>query len=175
VPEGAEKKSVWFVKVSASRDSGGSKRPSGADILPTKSMKLSKGTSPHVVASTVAACIMPETHISEVSISIRGAKGGERHSGCKTVPGAKVAPSAKKSIVPTIRALAALSSDGTEESSPHDQAPEVQLKADPRGPLMEPQARSATKSGPQPALEFSLCIVPTAGAAGASTSCFWIF
>jgi hypothetical protein len=38
---------------------------------------------------------------------------------------------------------------GTKESSPHYQAPEVQSKADPRGPSMEPQARYVTSSGPR--------------------------
>jgi hypothetical protein len=38
----------------------------------------------------------------------------------------KVAPSAKKCIVTTIRALATISSEGSQESSPHNQAPEVQ-------------------------------------------------
>jgi hypothetical protein len=78
--------------------------------------------------------------ISEVSAGTGGAKGGGRRLGCKTVPEAKAGPSAKKRIVPAIGALAALSSDGTEESSLHDRALVVQSKADHRGPLAEPQA-----------------------------------
>jgi hypothetical protein len=57
----------------------------------------------------------------------------------------------------------------------HDEEPEVQSKVDPRGPSTEPQARSAATSGPQPAPEASLCIVLSAGTAGALTGCFWIW
>jgi hypothetical protein len=47
-------------------------------------------------------------------------------AGYKTVPRAKkAAPSAKKRIVPAIGALAAISLVGTQESSLHDQVPEV--------------------------------------------------
>jgi hypothetical protein len=60
-----EKKGAEPVKVSRARASGGPKWPSGADILPVKSMKLSKGTAPHAIASTVVRCIMPEAHGSE--------------------------------------------------------------------------------------------------------------
>jgi hypothetical protein len=88
------------------------------------------------------------------------------------MPGAKAAPSAKKCIIPAIGALAALSSLGTKESSLHDQAPKVQSKADPRGPSAEPQARSATTSGPRPAPEVSLPIIPSVGTTGASKGCF---
>jgi hypothetical protein len=77
-------------------------------------------------------------------------------------------------IVAVIGALAALSSDGSTESSPNDQALEVQLRADPRGPLTEPHARFAAASGLQPTPKASLWVVPSADAAGASTGCFWI-
>jgi hypothetical protein len=103
-------------------------------------VKLSKGTIPRVITLATATRIMPETCISEVSAGAGGAKGGGRLPGCKTVPGTKAAPSAKKCIIPAIRALAALSSEGTEESSPHDQTTKVQSKADLCGPSAEPQA-----------------------------------
>jgi hypothetical protein len=83
-----------------------------------------------VVALVAAARIMPEMRIVEVLTVAGGAWGGEKRLGYKTVPRVKVAPSAKKHIILAIEALAALSSDGTEESSLHDQAPEVQSKVD---------------------------------------------
>jgi hypothetical protein len=142
--------------------------------VPTKSAKLSKRIVPHAIASAAVARVMLGVRISEVSIGAGGAKSSGKRPGFKTVSGAKAAPCAKKHIVPAIGALAALSLDGTEESSTHDQAPEVQSKADPRGPSTEPQARSATISGPRPAPEVSLRIVTSVGAAGASTGCFLI-
>jgi hypothetical protein len=88
--------------------------------LMVKSAKLSKGAVLRVIASAATMRIMPETHVSEVSVGARGTKGTEKRRSCKSVPGAKVAPSAKKRIVPTIGTLAALSSDGTVKSLPHD-------------------------------------------------------
>jgi hypothetical protein len=126
-----ERKGAGLAKVSRSRASGCSKQPSGVDVPPAKSVKLSKDT-----------------------------KAGVKRPDCKTVFGAKAAPSAKKRIVLAIEVLAALCSEGTEESSPHDQAPEVQSKANPRGPLAKPQARCTTTSGPRPAPEVSLPITP---------------
>jgi hypothetical protein len=143
-----EKKSARLAKVSGSRGSGSSKWPLGADIMPAKSTKLSKGTIPHAVAWVAVARIMPETCILEVSTGAGGAKGSERRLGYKTMPRAKIAPSTKKHLVPAIEALATLSSDGTEDSSPHDRVPEVQSKANPRGSSSEHQARSTIKLGP---------------------------
>jgi hypothetical protein len=167
-PKVAKMTSVGLAKVYRSCGGGSSKWPTGADIPPVKSAKLSEGIIPRAVALAAVACIMLETCISMVSTGTEGAKGGEKRPGCKTMPGTKVAPYAKKCIIPAIGALAALSSDGTEESTLHDRAPEVQLKADPQGSLAEPQARSTTISGSQPAPKISLGIVPTTGA---STSC----
>jgi hypothetical protein len=161
-PKLAEKKSVGLAKVSRSHGSGSSKWPSNADIPSAKAVKLSKGTIPYMVASAAAARIIPVKCISEVSTGTGGAKGGERRPSSKNVPGAKVAPYAKKRIILTIGALAALSSNGTEESSLHDWAPEVQSKADPRGSVAEPQAWSTTISGLWSAPEVSLGLIPTA-------------
>jgi hypothetical protein len=63
------------------------------------------------------------SHILDVSISARGAKGGEKRRSSKLTPRTKVAPSTKKHIVPAIGALAALSPDRSTESMPNDQAP----------------------------------------------------
>jgi hypothetical protein len=101
-------------------------------------------------------------------------KSGEKCRSSNLVPRTKVAPSAKKCIVPVIGALVALSSDGSMDSLPNGQAPEVQSRADPWGPSTEPHARSAAASGPQHAPEASLQVVHSAGAAGASTGFFWI-
>jgi hypothetical protein len=78
-----------------------------------------------VIASAVAARVMPETCILDVSDDTRGDKGGEKHRSSKLVPRTKVAPSTKKRIIPSIGALAALSSDGSVESSLNDPAPEL--------------------------------------------------
>jgi hypothetical protein len=137
-------------------------------------VKLSKGTIPHAIASAAVARVMPETRILEVLAGAGGAKGGERRPGCKAMVRAKFAPSAKKCIIPAIGALATLPSEGTVKSSLHDRATEVQSKTDPRGSSAEPQIRSTTASVPQLAPEVSLRIVPSAGVAGASTCCFWI-
>jgi hypothetical protein len=58
-------------------------------------VKLSKGTIPHVIASAAVARVMPEMRILEVLVGAGGAKGGERRPGCKAMVRAKVAPSAK--------------------------------------------------------------------------------
>jgi hypothetical protein len=109
-------------------------------VLLVKSVKLSKGVVPHVIASAAAASAMLITHFLDVSVDAGHAKGGEKCQSSKLVPRTKVAPSAKKCIVQAIRALAALSSDGSAESSSNDQAPKVQSRVDHRGPSMEPHA-----------------------------------
>jgi hypothetical protein len=101
-----------------------------------------------VIASVAAMLVMPERRILEVSADAGGAKGSERCLGYRTLLGAKAAPYSKKCIVLAIGALAALSPDGIEESSPHHRAPEVHSKAEPPSPSVELQARSATTSGP---------------------------
>jgi hypothetical protein len=65
-PKATEKKGVGLAKVSRSRMSGSSNRPSGVDIPSEKSTKLSKGTVPRAIALIAAARIMPEMCISEV-------------------------------------------------------------------------------------------------------------
>jgi hypothetical protein len=106
--------------------------------------------------------------MSQLAPGVLKAVGGAQ----AVMPRGKAAPSAKKRIVSSIGALVALSSEGTEESSSHDQEPEVQSKADPHGSSAEPQVRSATNSGPRPTPEVSLPIIPSASAAGASIGCF---
>jgi hypothetical protein len=101
---------------------------------------------------------MQVTRVLEVS---RGAGGAKSDGGrpCYTTLGeAKAAPFPKKRIVTAIEALAlaALSSDGSEGSSPHDLTPEVQSKMDPHDPSLELKARSATRSVPRPTPEASL-------------------
>jgi hypothetical protein len=168
------KRSKVATKISGLCAGASSKRLPGGNVLPVKSVKLSKCVIPHVIASAAAARAMPITHVLDVSVDVGRAKGGEKCQSSKLVPRTKVAPSAKKCIAPVIRALAVLSSDGSAESSMNDQAPEVQSRADPWGLLMEPHARSAAASGPQPTPEASLRVVPSTSAAGASTGCFWI-
>jgi hypothetical protein len=124
------------------------KQPSSTDILPAKSVKLSKGTLHHAVASMTMTRVMPVTHVPEVLGGAGGAKGIGRRQHCTTLPGVKAAPSAKNRIISAIRAMASLSSDGSEGSSLHDPVPEVQSKVNPHSPLVEPQVWSATTSRP---------------------------
>jgi hypothetical protein len=74
--------------------------------------------------------IAPDSHGSLNLIGALCSKASGRGLGSKTMPRAKkIAPSAKKCIVPAIGDLATMSSEETQESSPHDQSPEVQSKA----------------------------------------------
>jgi hypothetical protein len=169
-PKVPEKKDAEPAKVSGARMSGGSKRPSSTDILPVRAAKLSKGTIPRTIASAAVACITFEMHGSENLLSTSGSKAGGRGPGCKTVPGSRKAiPSIKKHIIPAIGALATVSSEGTQESSPHDQVLEVQSKAGPHSQSLEPQAQSLATSGLRSIPEVSLPIAMSVGAAGAST------
>jgi hypothetical protein len=96
-----------------------------------KSVKLSKGIIPHAIASAAMVRITPEVCGSANLSSALGSKAGGRDLGFKSMPGAKkAAPSTKKRIVSAIGVLAAIYSEGNQESSPHDQAPEVQSKVD---------------------------------------------
>jgi hypothetical protein len=105
-----EKKGAEVAKFSGARVSGGSKRPSGVDILAAKSMKLTMGTITRALASAATTRILPETRDPEDLLSASGYKSSGRCPGCKTVPRAKATPTAKKCIVPAIGALAVMSS-----------------------------------------------------------------
>jgi hypothetical protein len=138
-PKAPENKGTEPAKVSGAHAKGGLRWPSDADIMAAKSMKLSKGIVPCTIASVVAVRITPKAcslvnsfGASGSNISGRdpGSKIGGRDPSSKTVPEAKKAtPSAKKPIIPVIGDLAMISSEWTQESKPHDQAPEVLLKA----------------------------------------------
>jgi hypothetical protein len=103
------------------RAKGVLKWPSGADILPVKSMKLSKGIMPRAIASAAMVCITPEVHGLANLFGASGSKAGRGDPGSKTISKAK-----KDSGYwgPSYGI-----SEGIQESSPHDQALEVQLKA----------------------------------------------
>jgi hypothetical protein len=125
-PKVSEKKGTELVKVIGACAKGGLKWPLDTDILSTKSVKLSKGIVLRTIASMATACITPEAHDSINKFSASGSKTGGRGPGSKVVPEAKkVAAFPKKRIIPAIGALNTISSEATQESSPHDQAPEV--------------------------------------------------
>jgi hypothetical protein len=125
-PKAPEKNGTEPAKVFGARMKGGIKWSSDADILSRKSVKLSKGIILRTIASAATTRITPEARRSVNLFGASGSKAGGRVSGCKTVPRAKMAaPSAKKRIIPAIGVLATISSEGTQESSLHDQAPEV--------------------------------------------------
>jgi hypothetical protein len=69
-PKVAEKKIALVVKISGLSVDAGSRRPSGGDVLPVKSMKLSKGVIPRAIAKAVATRIMPEMRILDVSVAL---------------------------------------------------------------------------------------------------------
>jgi hypothetical protein len=113
--------------------SGGLKQPSSANILSVKSTKLRKGTVPRTIASAVVACITPKRCGLENLLSALVSKASGGGPSYKIMPRAKkVAPSTKKRIILSIGALVAVSSEGTQESSPHDRAPEILSKGGPR-------------------------------------------
>jgi hypothetical protein len=143
--------------------SGGSKRPSGMNILSAKSVKLSKGIVPCTIAST-ATCDPENLHRASGCRAIDAGPSSRATHGTK-----KAAPSTKKCIVLAIGALAVISLKGTQESLQHDQVPEVQSKAGPHGQYVEPQARSPMSLWPRPIPNVSLPISTSVGAGGAST------
>jgi hypothetical protein len=146
------------------------KQPSSANILSVKSTKLRKGTVPRTIASAVVACITPERCGLENLLSALVSKASGGGPSYKIMPRAKkVAPSTKKRIILSMGALVAVSSEGTQESSPHDRAPEILSKAGPRSQSPEPQDRSPMTSGPRSIPKVCLPIAMSVGAAGAST------
>jgi hypothetical protein len=79
-----------------------------------KSAKLSKNIVPRVIAAAT---------VLHIRLEAPGPKNVSGASGSKTVAGAKKDnTSVKRCIVPAIGALAEISLEGTQESSPHGQA-----------------------------------------------------
>jgi hypothetical protein len=114
-PKVLDKKGAEPASANGACASGGSKRPSGATIVPAKSLKLSKSIIPRIIALVAAACTMPELHCSGNLLGASGYRAGDVGLSCTTVPGMKkAATSAKKCIVLAIGALAVISSEGTQ-------------------------------------------------------------
>jgi hypothetical protein len=114
-PKVLDKKGAEPASANGACASGGSKRPSGATIVPAKFLKLSKSIIPRIIALVAAACTMPELHCSGNLLGASGYRAGDVGLSCTTVPGMKkAATSAKKCIVLAIGALAAISSEGTQ-------------------------------------------------------------
>jgi hypothetical protein len=146
-PKVPEKKRIEPENFTEAHVKGGLKWSSDADISSAKFVKLSKSIVPHAISSAAAARITLEMHSLKSVSSASGSKAGGGGLGSLTVPRAKkAAPSAKKCIVPAIGALAAISSEGTQELSPHGQAHEVQSRVEPRGRSSEPRVQSVTTS-----------------------------
>jgi hypothetical protein len=72
-----EKNGAEPAKASRSCASGGSKRPSGVNILLAKSVKLSKGIVPNVIASAAATCITLKTRGPENFLHALGSRAGD--------------------------------------------------------------------------------------------------
>jgi hypothetical protein len=100
-------------RVTVTQSKGSLKRSSDTDISSAKSTKLSKNNVPH-------------THEARGPENVYGASGSIAGGGgpsSRTVTGVKKAiVSTKNQIVPGIGALAEISSEGTQESSPHGHA-----------------------------------------------------
>jgi hypothetical protein len=110
-----------------------------------------------------------------------GSKAGRDGLGSKTAAGVKKATtSAKKHIVPAIGALAKISSEESQESSPHGQAfrasaPEVQSRLEPYGKSSEPHCKSPVASVPGPDPEASLGIAAPLRAGSVSIGCLKLY
>jgi hypothetical protein len=142
-----EKKKVETAKVAAAQVKGGLKWSSDTDISSAKSAKLSKNNVPHTIASAAAVCITPEVRGSKNASGVLVSKADGGGPGSKTVVGAKKATtSIKKHIIPAIGARVEISLEGTDESSPHGQAPKVHSRAEPQGQFLEPWVRSPMTS-----------------------------
>jgi hypothetical protein len=171
-PKVPEKKWMEIVKVIVAQVKGGLKRSSDVDISSAKSVKLSKNIIPCAIASAATDHFRPEVHSSKSVSSASGSKADAGGPGSKTVAGAKKATtSIKKRIVLAIGALAEISSKGTQESTPHGQAPEVQSRVEPRGRSLEPRVQFPTTLVQRPHPEASLHIVGSFGAGRVSTCC----
>jgi hypothetical protein len=97
----------------------GFKQSLDMDITSVKSMKLSKNIVPHTIASAAAACITLEASGPKNVSGASGSKAGRGGSGSKTTGGAIMATASfKKHIIPAIGALAEISSEESQESSP---------------------------------------------------------
>jgi hypothetical protein len=88
----------------------------------------------------------------------------------------KATTSVRKRIIPTIGVLAEISSEESQESSPHGQAfrasaPKVQSRSEACGQSSEPRGRSPTASVLRSNPEASLHIMAPLGAGGVSTGC----
>jgi hypothetical protein len=168
-PKAPERKGTELAKVSGVRAKGGVKWPSDVDILAAKSIKLSKGIVPRAIASATATCITPKARGSLDSLGTLGSKIDKNVASSKTMLRAKkVTPSAKKCLVPAIGALATISWEGTQESSPRDQAPEVQSKVGLRDQSPERRVQSPSTLGMRSNPEASIPVATPIGAAGAS-------
>jgi hypothetical protein len=117
-----EKKRMETAKVTVAQVKGGFKKSLDVDIASAKSAELSKNTIPRAIASTVTARITLEASGPKNVSGSSGSKASGGGSCSKTAAGAKKAiTSAKKCIVPTIGGLAEISSEESQESSPHGQ------------------------------------------------------
>jgi hypothetical protein len=82
-------------------------------------MKLSKNTIPRAIASMATMHVTLEEPGSKNVSGALGSKAGEGGPSPKIIVGAKKATTSIKEYNVTIGALANISSEGTQESSPH--------------------------------------------------------
>jgi hypothetical protein len=102
---------------------GGFKQLSDTDIASVKSTKLSMNIVPRTIASAATPHITLEASGPKNVCGASCSKAEGDGSGSKTTAGAKKATaSIKKVIIPAIEALAEISLEESEESSPHGQA-----------------------------------------------------
>jgi hypothetical protein len=155
----------------------GLKQSSNTNVASVKSVKLSKKTLPRAITSGAAAYGTLGLFGSKNApgASVPGAGGGV--SGSKAVAGflvSKATSGAKKAAapsnkhhIPMVGAMAELSSEESQESSPHGQAVQISaLKI-----VSEPRVQSPGASRPRPDSRALPKIVAPLGVGGGSAGC----
>jgi hypothetical protein len=138
-PKAHEKKRVEHVKTSTTPVKISVKRPSDANPTSPKSVKLSKKTIPHMIASAVAAHDTLLAYGSKVVAGVSDLVTVEGHPLSKTIggsSGSKIAAPVKKHRVPPTGPMARASSEESQNSSPRGTmtqtlAPKILLRSEP--------------------------------------------
>jgi hypothetical protein len=144
-PKAAGKKKMEAVKVAPSQGKPNLKRPSATEVASARPLKQSKITMVHLVAAANTTRVPAGALSSKV---IAGASGSMGVASAK-----KMVMPICKYRVPTTGAMAAASSEESQELSPHgratqDSTTKIMSRSEPRG-----QSSWASLSGSMPMLE----------------------
>jgi hypothetical protein len=113
-PEGGGKKKVDAMKIAPSWGKAGPKRPSTGEVASARLLKQSKKTVAHPAAVVTTTCVPTRALSSKVATGASGSKG--------VVSAKKTVMLVCKHRILAIGAMAAASSDESQESSPHGRA-----------------------------------------------------